>query len=429
MSLKYVTIAALGAALGWSAADANAADRQAEVVIEWNQLLQANLPATAGLQSPRYYSMMHIAIFDAVNSIAGAYSPYRIMVPGSRGASQEAAAAQAAHDVLAALITTTSAVQAFDAALAAKLATIPPGRAAQGVSIGKQAAAEILAWRQSDGWQVAPPAYVLPPLPGLWQPTPPAFAPAGFTQFPAVEPFALLSATQFLPRRFPALTSAEYTVAFDEVKLIGSAISATRTAEQTQTALLFAGVITRTPMFAVWNNVARDVARAHSLSLVDTARVFALMNVSMNDGVQTSHTSKFVYGLWRPVTAIQRADEDLNPLTVPDPAWLPLLVTPPYPSHSGNMACMGASAARMLANVLGTNDIAFTATWFGNPGNADVSRNYAGFWQLAEEQARSRVYGGIHFTFENVASQESCTKVADYVSQHFLLHFLLREGR
>jgi hypothetical protein len=89
------------------------------------------------------------------------------------------------------------------------------------------------------------------------------------------------------------------------------------------------------------------------------------------------------------------------------------------------MACMGASAARMLANVLGTNDIAFTATWFGNPGNADVSRNYAGFWQLADEQARSRVYGGIHFTFDNVASQESCTKVADYVSQHFLL----REGR
>lgn len=151
------------------------------------------------------------------------------------------------------------------------------------------------------------------------------------------------------------------------------------------------------------------------------ARVFTLVNVSINDGLQTSHASKFIYGLWRPVTAIRRADEDLNPLTAPDPTWLPLLVTPPYPSYSGNMACMGASAARTLANVFGTNDIAITPTWVGNAGNADVSRNYAGFWQLAEEQARSRVYAGIHFTFDNIASQESCKKVADYISAHYLL--------
>jgi hypothetical protein len=421
MTIKYVTLAALGAALGSFAADACAADQQAEVVIEWNQLLQANLTGTAGLQSPRYYAMMHIAIFDAVNSIAREYSSYRVTVPSSRGASQEAAAAQAAHDVLTALIPTTGAVQTFDAALAAKLGTIEPGRAMQGVIVGKNAAAAVLAWRQNDGWEVAPPPYVLPPLSGLWQPTPPAFAPAGFTQFPGVKPFALLSATQFLPPRFPELTSSEYAVAFDEVKLLGAANSATRTVEQTQTALLFAGVITSTPMFAVWNNVTRDVARSHSFSLVDTARVFALVNASINDGVQTSHTSKFIYGLWRPVTAIRRADEDLNALTAPDPTWLPLLVTPPYPSYSGNMACMGASAARTLANVFGTNDIAVTATWVGNAGNADVSRTYAGFWQLAEEQARSRVYGGIHFTFDNVASQESCKKVADYVAAHYLL--------
>ena len=421
MTIKYVTLAALGAALGSFAADACAADQQAEVVIEWNQLLQANLTGTAGLQSPRYYAMMHIAIFDAVNSIAREYSSYRVTVPSSRGASQEAAAAQAAHDVLTALIPTTGAVQTFDAALAAKLVTIEPGRAMQGVIVGKNAAAAVLAWRQNDGWEVAPPPYVLPPLSGLWQPTPPAFAPAGFTQFPGVKPFALLSATQFLPPRFPELTSSEYAVAFDEVKLLGAANSATRTVEQTQTALLFAGVITSTPMFAVWNNVTRDVARSHSFSLVDTARVFALVNASINDGVQTSHTSKFIYGLWRPVTTIRRADEDLNALTAPDPTWLPLLVTPPYPSYSGNMACMGASAARTLANVFGTNDIAVTATWVGNAGNADVSRTYAGFWQLAEEQARSRVYGGIHFTFDNVASQESCKKVADYVAAHYLL--------
>ena len=140
----------------------------------------------------------------------------------------------------------------------------------------------------------------------------------------------------------------------------------------------------------------------------------------INDGLQTSHTSKFVYALWRPVTAIPKADEDLNPLTMADPTWMPLLTTPTYPSHAGNMACVGASAARALANVFGTNDIAITARWLGTAGNPDVSRNYPGFWQLAVDQALSRIYGGIHFTFENEASQESCPKVADYVFDNYM---------
>ena len=100
---------------------------------------------------------------------------------------------------------------------------------------------------------------------------------------------------------------------------------------------------------SIWNNIVRDVARERRLSLVETARVFVLVNVSVHDGLQTTQTSKFVYGLWRPVTAIRQADTDLNPATDPDPTWLPLLTTPPYPSYAGNMATIGASAARALA--------------------------------------------------------------------------------
>ena len=170
----------------------------------------------------------------------------------------------------------------------------------------------------------------------------------------------------------------------------------------------------------MWNNVARDVARQGHWSLVDTARLFALMNASIHDGLQTSHTSKFVYGLWRPITAIRRADEDMNDATIGDPAWTPLLGTPPYPSHSSNMTCVGTSAARALARAVGHDDVAFSVTWVGTPGNANVTRQYSSFSELAQQQARSRVFGGIHFNFELTASQESCTKVADYVADHYV---------
>jgi hypothetical protein len=409
-----VTVTAIGALT--ARAEAN---HESDVVIEWNQLLQANIPSSAGVLTPRYYAMLHIAIFDAVNSNRRVYTPYRARVFAPYGASAEAAAAQAAHDILVALI--PSAQPAFDAALQARLASIPPSRALPGAVLGRKVALEILAWRQNDGSAAPAPAYVLPALPGLWQPTPPGFQPPSFPQFGDVTPFALLTATQYLPRRPPTLTSDEYTADFEEVKLLGSAGSTARTTEQTQLARLFAPAGYRTQHWAVWNNVARDVARSRSWSLVDTARLFALMNAAIHDGLQTSHTSKFVYGLWRPVTAIQRADEDLNPLTLADVAWTPLITTPPYPSHSSNQTCVGASAARALALALESDAMPFAVTWLGTTGNADVTRSYTGFWQLADDQARSRIYAGIHFTFELTASQVSCIAVADYVFDNYML--------
>lgn len=388
------------------------------VVVEWNQLLQDTVGATPPFLSTRSYSMLHVSMFDAINSIEHKYTRYHVRVPASHYASPEAAAAQAAHDVLVVLFPASAAT--YDEALAATLGSIEPRRAKQGARVGKLVARRILKWRAEDGWTVAPPAYTPPPLPGLWQPTPPAFAPAGFTQFPDVEPFALLTSTQYLPAPPPFITSEEYADAFNEVKEVGSATSTTRTAEQTQLAQLFASVGYQTTAFAVWNNIARDVAAQRHYSLVETARLFAQLNVSINDGVQTSHTSKFIYGLWRPVTAIQRADEDSNAATTADPMWLPLLVTPPYPSHSGNMACLGASAARALELNFDDTNVPVTAHWIGTMGNPNVAIDYPNFWAVAEAEAVSRIYGGIHFTFESVASQESCRKVAEYVFENYM---------
>jgi hypothetical protein len=144
------------------------------------------------------------------------------------------------------------------------------------------------------------------------------------------------------------------------------------------------------------------------------------MSAAQHDGLQTAHTSKYVYGFWRPITAIQRAGEDLNDQTTADPSWAPLLASPPYPSHASNLTCIATAAARTLARVLRSDSVPFTLTWTGTgatpPPNA--TRSFTSFSQLAEESAVARVYGGIHFRFELTAARESCVKVADYVVDH-----------
>lgn len=388
-----------------------------EVIIEWNAQLEATIPASAGPTLPRYYAMMHIAMFDAVNSIEGGYTSYRTRVPAWRSASSQAAAAQAAHDVLVGLLPAHKST--FDTALATRLAKIPAPRAQLGVQVGRDVAQKILDWRANDGW-ATPQPFTPPALPGIWQPTPPAFAAAGFVQAGDAKPFGLPTPYYYLPRRPPSLNSQEYADAVNEIKAIGGVNSTVRTEEQTLLARTWASVGYKELWSAVWNHVAVDTARGQRLSLIETARLFALLNAAMHDGVQTAQASKYVYQLWRPVHAIQRANEDMNPATDADPTWMPLLTTPPYPSYAGNMACIGAASARALALFYGTNDIMITAWWTGLNGNADVARAYPGFWQLAEAQAVSREYGGIHFHFDSTASQEVCPKVAGYVYANYM---------
>jgi hypothetical protein len=423
--LKLWGIAAVAVgAFAQTPAEANGWQTDREVIIEWNEILQRNIPASAGLFSFRYYAMMHIAMFDAVNSIEGGYERYHVRVPAHPIASAEAAAAQAAHDVLVALIGPNA---AFDTALNDRLAKLQPWRAAAGAHVGAKVAQAVVDWRTGDGTEQPNIAYLPPALPGLWQPTPPTNAPAAGVQFSGVEPFALLTPTQYLPDPPPPLNSAQYANDVNQVKDLGARNSATRTADQTLVAYLIQGVSYGPGPFAVWSQVSREVARSQQLSLLRTARLFALVNVAMHDGLQTSHSSKFVYGLWRPVTAIRRADEDLNDSTMADPNWEPLFfgpapaVTPAYPSHSSNVACIAWSAARTLQHIARTDNFPFTLTWTGTGANAGITqqRSYASFSAFAEEAGLARVYAGIHFRFELEASRESCEKVGDYVVRHY----------
>jgi hypothetical protein len=393
-----------------------------EVILQWNRVLTETIRTpgahpSATIFPVRSYAMMHAAMFDAVNSVDGGYTPYLTDVPGSKNASAEAAAAQAAHDVLVGLYPARATI--YHAELEASLDGIDKNRAQQGIRVGEIVAERMLAARSNDGWNVPPPPYVLALTPGNWQPTPPANAAAAFTHYPGVTPFAILSNTQFAPNPPPALTSAEYAAGFNEVKALGSATSATRTADQTLVARLWHGTITPTNVFFAWNNVARSLSVSENLDTVQRARLFALFNIAVHDSLLTTFTSKFHYGLWRPITAIRRADEDGNPNTTQDPSWSALLSTPPYPSYAGNQSAVAMAHATIFGLVFGRDDILFTHTWEGTPSG--WTRSYAGFVEMANETADSRIYAGFHFRFDNVAGQSVGRNVANYVFRNSLI--------
>ncbi|MGB5245618.1 MAG: vanadium-dependent haloperoxidase [Woeseia sp.] len=397
---------------------------KSDVIIEWNRLAQQYNSGPPFSQS-RTYAMVHIAMADAVVAIEGDYKPYHAKIQAWHGASATAAAAQAAHDVLVALLPANQA--AFDSALAARLDKIPPSRRPAGVQVGEEAAEKILAWRQHDGMAAANPQNPSPflpsTLPGIWRES--STGPALFPLFGMVMPFGLLTSTQFLPIPQPQLESAEYAADFNDVYENGGQISASRTEEQKTFALVVAG---QPPYFNVtnplrlWQNVATDMALADKMSLVDTARLFALVTASVHDSLQTAHTSKFVYRLWRPETAVPAADADNNADTTADLNWKPLLVTPPYPSHASNMACIATGAAHMLANILGTDARNFTARWYTAGDSPEIlhAKNYGSFFALAQDVGSSRVWGGIHFRFEVEASEDACMQVADYLFDNYM---------
>jgi hypothetical protein len=131
-------------------------------------------------------------------------------------------------------------------------------------------------------------------------------------------------------------------------------------------------------------------------------------------------TAKFAYSLWRPITAIRNANDDLNDATVADATWSTLVPTPPYPSYPGNVACMAAAAATALAKAVGTDAVSFQIRWTSNNADPDTVQSYSSFWQMALDAADARIYGGLHFRFDNVASQEICPKIATWAYEHVM---------
>jgi hypothetical protein len=375
---------------GLALASPAAAHSRLDPVITWNQTL-LSIVRTPGAQPPtvhptRSFALMHAAIEDAV---AGA--------PPS--ASRWAAATVAAHDVLGALY--PSMRPALDDQEQHELAAVPSApRRARGALAGAAAAAHELAVRANDGATATPPPYVTTGLPGDFRPTPPTFAAPVFTHWGAVRPWVLRSADQFRPPPPPALTSARYAQAIDEVRSLGQSTSTARTADQTQVARFWAA-----PIQNYWNEIAQTVAIAHHDGLVRDARLFAMLNLSLADGTIAFYDAKYAYRFWRPVTAIRE--------TV-DPAWTPLATTPADPSYPGAHSVISAAAATVLRASFG-DDVAFSVGSEVLPG---VTRSFPSFSAAIDEAARSRIYAGVHTSLDDEAGRALGGAVAGYVLMH-----------
>jgi membrane-associated phospholipid phosphatase len=373
---------------------------------------------TAGAQPPtihstRSFAILHASIFDAVNNIDGTYSPYLVRLSEvSRLASQPAAADQAAHDVLVALYPTFQAT--LDAELRQDLAQIPEGQdKADGVTVGQDVAAQILAFRSTDGANLTLPPYIPGNQPGDYQFTPPTFAPADFIQWPQVTPFALARADEFRPGPPPQLTSEEYTRAFDEVKSLGFITSKTRTPEQTLVGNFWNGNIQD-----FWNEIAQTAALRRRLGLARSARLFALLNISLADTTIAFFEAKYTYQFWRPVTAVELAGDDGNPNTEPDSNWLPLPTkTAPDPSYPGAHSAISFAGADVLKALLGDR-FTFDVTSESLQG---VKRHFTSFSAAAQEAGLSRIYAGQHFRTDHIAGKSLGAKVAESIVDTILL--------
>src|SRR5260370_2981162 len=412
--LAGTTIAAL--------ADANLAPVMAETtkpvsqVVQWNQSLLVIVrtpgaqPAT--IHPTRSFASMHAAIYDAVNAIEGTRKPYLVRLGAAHFASEEAAAATAAHEVLVKLYPSFQAT--LDAQLQQALAQLPSRGKADGISIGKTVADRILALRSNDGSSAPPIPYVFGNAPGDYQSTPPNFPKQPqFTHWSRVTPFALESASQFRPGGPPRLTSDRYSDAFDQVKSLGIAGSTTATADEALTGRFWNGAIQN-----YWNEIAQTASLAHNLTTAENARLFALLNLSFADGVIAFYDAKYTYNFWRPVTAIRTAAADGNPDTEADPNWLPEVGnTAPDPSYPGAHAVISSAGAEVLISFFRKRHFEFTVTSEVMPG---VERSFTSFPAAAEEATLSRIFAGQHFLFHLSTGQRLGRDVADFVVDNFL---------
>ena len=395
---------------------AAARSASADVVQDWNvQLLR--VPSPVGPPQARLLAIMHVAMHDAINSITGEYETYGPAINAPFGASPVAAGAAAAHLVLTTLVPANMIPNPnFDAALESSLADIPEPERTLGVSVGRDAARNILALRKDDGFTTVVP-YTPGSGPGVWVPTPPAFAPALLPGFGKVLPFALHRNDQFRPDGPPSLTSEEYAADVNEVQKVGDANGETlgyRTHAQSATARFWLG-----NSIPIFQQLARKMSADRGLGLSANARFFALLSIAGMDAYVAAWDAKFAYNFWRPVTAIRQADGDGNPATIGDSTWLPLGPTPPFPDYvSGHTTYTGAFV-HVLERIFGHDPVTYNLI---NPNIAvdEQVRTYNSIGELSDEMIEARILAGIHFRTADCDGDRLGRQVAQFAVAHVL---------
>jgi hypothetical protein len=403
ISLRFFPlIAVLAVALTQSASASNP-------VVDWNQIALTTALTTPGTQI--YLTYVNLAMYDAVNAIDGRYQQYAPEFHGPKDASKDAAAISAAYQVLLNYFPAQAAalqVQ-YDAAIAA----IPDGEAKDsGITVGRVAAANIVAMRTGDG-RAANVAYTYPasPVPGIWIPTPPAFAPPATPWVGQMVPFTMQSVYKFLPVNGPpSLASRQWAREYNEVKLLGAANSSVRTPAQTEIALFWTANPVAT-YFGAFGQLAVD----QHLSLSESARLLAMLSVAFTDAGIGCWNAKYHFSNWRPVTAIPNGDIDGNPETEADPTWLPLAPTPPHPEFPAAHGCATGAIAKTLENFFGTPNVRFSV----NSAATHTTHTYNNVRQLEREAYWARIYAGFHYRHSLDEGFKLGHRVAKQLNQNF----------
>ena len=444
---------------GCADADGEEAAGSASWVRRWNQIAVDasgldHTPPSAGEErefqenygpgrASRAMAIVHIAMFEAVNAVDGGYQSYLGLAAAPPGVSLKTAIAKAAHDTLADLYPAQA--SRFAAELAYDLDHVDDGIAKDaGLVLGRDAAAAILARRSADGAQHSEPIvdvdYVTGDAPGDWKRDPISQHPIALgAGWGTVEPFVIPGPDPFRAPPPPPLDSLEYATAFDEVRALGGdgvTTPTVRTEEQSFVGTFWAydGTPSLCAPPRLYNQVAVAVAETQSLDVVELARLLALVNVALADTAIAVWDSKYHFGFWRPVTALREADLDGNDETERDSTFTPLGApasnltgpnfTPPFPAYPSGHAGFGGALFQTLRNAFGRDDIAFTFTsdefdgrTRDNEGNVRPlrPRTYASLSAAEEENGQSRIYLGIHWSFDKTAGIAMGNAVADYV--------------
>jgi hypothetical protein len=387
------------------------ANAHEDAVLEWNRIAMQVLNDQPPPLQMRFAAIVQLAVFEGVNSVTGDYESLIESSYPPRDASASAAAVSAAHRVLRTYFPERAAE--FAAARKQSLGRIPDGPARQaGIAAGEAAANVVMASRENDGSE-APESYLpTSSAPGEWQLTR-GCPPTGgvFLHWRNVKPFVIRSARQFRAPPPPSLRSGRYARAYDEVRTVGARDSVERPADRTTVAQFYA-------VFgdaALWNLVARQLARARRDSLAQNARTFALLNVALHDLTVALVETKYHYHFWRPETAIVAAGTDGNPRTEPDASYAPLVETPCHPSYQSGHAATSGVSREVLENVFGGRGHRIVVTSPAMPG---VELEYSTLEEITRDIDDARVYGGIHFRFDQVAGAEQGRRVGAHVLRH-----------
>ncbi|MBA3356010.1 MAG: phosphatase PAP2 family protein [Pyrinomonadaceae bacterium] len=406
-------------------------------------------------RSSRAMAIVHIAVFDSINAIVGGYRSFTGLHRVHEDTSIDSAIAQAAHDTLVACF--PSQAVSFDQELAEDLSEIPNGHAkANGIALGRRAAAAILALKRNDGSLHAEALlgidFFPSDQPGKWRQDPISLIPVALgAHWGEVVPLVLRSGNQFRVPAPPSLTSQAYTSAFRKVQRLGGDGIVTpteRTADQTEIGIYWAydGTPSLCAPPRLYNQIAMQIAEErHTNNVLELARLMALVNTAMADAGVAIWESKYFYNYWRPVTGIREADlgtgptgqGDGNPRTHGDVTYSPLGApasnlngfnfTPPFPAYPSGHAGFGGALFQTLRNFYRTDHIAFTfvsdelnGVTLGNDGSPRplMPRSFRTLSEAEEENGQSRIYLGIHWKFDKTEGITQGRRVANYIFEN-----------